>query len=106
MTPRQRELYDFISGWIYAKGYPPSFQEMGAAIRCTVPNIHRMITELEARGVITRTPGRRRSIRIVQIGAVKLSGEILELTDRYARLHGISRDVAANELLRAALEAA
>jgi hypothetical protein len=38
--------------------------------------------------------------------SVTLNHEILTLTDRYAQFHGISRDTAANELLRIALGAA
>jgi hypothetical protein len=42
----------------------------------------------------------------VDPSSVTLNHEILTLTDRYAQFHGISRDTAANELLRIALGAA
>lgn len=106
MTPKQRELYDFVAGWINAKGYAPSYREMGAAVRVAPPRIHALIYELKAQGKITSEYGRRRSIEIVKPNVVQLRPEIMALTDRYARSHGISRETAANELLRAALEAA
>jgi SOS-response transcriptional repressor LexA len=106
MTPKQRELYDFILSWIAGHGYSPSYREMCAGLRTCQSNICRLLDEMEAEGFVTRDPRRKRSVKTVKRSDVTLSGEILELTDRYAKVHGISRETATNELLRAALEAA
>lgn len=106
MTPKQRELFDFLRSWIAGKGYAPCYREMAAGMGTTKSNIHRLLTEMEGQGLIARDPRRKRSVEIVKPTAVELSQEIAALTDRYATTHGISRETAANELLRAALEAA
>jgi SOS-response transcriptional repressor LexA len=105
LTPKQRQLYDFIAAEIANKGYAPSFDEMKAAMGLkSKSNIWEMLRILEERGAIRRMPNRARSIEIIgQVApTVTLNREILTLTDMYAAEHKISRDTAANELLRIA----
>lgn len=107
LTPKQRELYDFIAARLRESGVAPSFAEMGLAVGSAPSRIHCLVSALEERGYIRRLPHKARAIELVdQRPAVTLNTEILTLTDRYAREHGISRDTAVNELLRASLEAA
>lgn len=104
MTPKQREVYDFLSRWINAKGYPPSYREMKVAFNFkSMSQICQILDRLEASGHIRRDPRHARSIEVVNPRAVKLHPEVLELTDNYARLRGISRESATNQLLRGAL---
>lgn len=106
LTPKQRQLYDFIAATIAAKGVPPSFEEMRVAGGFSSKSgVYRVIDHLEARGYVRRAPSRARAIELTQ-STVTLNSEILTLTDRYAAEHKISRDTAANELLRIALGAA
>lgn len=109
LTAKQRELYDFIAATIAEKGVAPTFAEMAEGIglsRNTKGEIHRLLGALVERRVIRRIYNKARAIEIVQPSAVTLNHEILSLTDRYAAEHNISRDTAANELLRIALGAA
>lgn len=107
MTPRQREVYDFIAGWIIAKGYVPDYSEMLAGLPIKSRNtLHRQITALVRQGFIKRDDCRRRGLTIVKPDSVKLHPEIMHLTDDYAKAHGISRETAVNEALRQWLGAA
>ncbi len=107
LTAKQRELYDFIAATIAETGVAPSFDEMAAAVGLTSKGrIAEILDALVERGCIRRIPNRRRAIEITTAPTVTLNSEILALTDRYAAEHKISRDTAANELLRVALGAA
>lgn len=106
LTPKQRQLYDFIAQRIAENGAAPSFEEMRVAGGLSSKSgVYRVIDQLEGRGYLKRHSRRARTIELLH-GAVTLNTEILTLTDRYAREHQISRDTAVNELLRAALQAA
>lgn len=113
LTAKQRELYDFIAATIAEKGFAPTFAEMRDAIGSrSTSRVSELVNALEERGYIRRLRARVRAIDLVerpqfgQPAAVTLNHEILSLTDAYAKEHGISRDTAANELLRQALGAA
>lgn len=108
LTPKQRQLYDFIAARLRESGVAPSFMEMAAAMRVqSVSRVHVLVSALEERGYIRRLPHKARAIELVdQRPSVTLNTEILTLTDRYAAEHKISRDTAVNELLRNALDAA
>lgn len=104
LTPPQNALYTFMAGHKAKHGVMPSIREMASASGIGITGVYRVLECLEARGCIRRERGAR---AIELLGPqVTLKDEILTLTDRYAAEHGISRDTAANELLRAALEAA
>lgn len=104
LTPQQQALYAFMAGHKATKGVMPSIREMATHTGVGITGVYRLLECLEQRGCIRREKGAR---AIELLGSqVTLKNEILTLTDRYAAEHGISRDTAANELLRAALEAA
>ena len=66
LTPRQKELLDFITGFTKATGYSPSFAEMMDGVAVTSKSmIWRLLTGLEERGYIRRLPHRARAIEIV-----------------------------------------
>src|SRR6202158_5660764 len=66
ITRRQHELYDFISRFVAEKQYSPSFEEikdgMGLSSLATV---HKHVTNLEKKGLLTRDYNRSRSIDLV-----------------------------------------
>lgn len=107
LTPKQRQLYDFIAARVAERGVPPSFEEMRVAGGLSSKSgVYRIIDQLQARGYVKRRPSRARALELITPATITLNTEILTLTDRYAHEHGISRDTAVNELLRGALEAA
>jgi len=58
-----------ISGLIYyygkIHGRAPAEAEMQQYFRVSPPSVHQMVLTLEARGLIARTPGQARSIRLL-----------------------------------------
>ena len=67
MTPKQKELLDFIK--LYGTeqgGISPSYDEMKDYLGiASKSGIHRMVCELEERGLIRRLENRARSIVVV-----------------------------------------
>jgi repressor LexA len=47
LTRRQREIYDFIRGFVEEKGYSPSLEEIGAAFGLSsVATVHKHVQHL------------------------------------------------------------
>ena len=88
MTPRQRQLLDFIHGYMAENGYQPSYVEMAAGIGYAGKSgIHYLLKRLQRDGHIER--GRRhgrRSLRLLDgsaedvaiatAGSAALAGEL------------------------------
>lgn len=68
LTPKQRDLLEFIHQRLTATGVPPSFDEMKIALDLkSKSGIHRLITALEERGFIRRLPHRARALEILKL---------------------------------------
>jgi len=66
ITRRQRELYDFISRFVSEKGYSPSFEEIAEGMHLSsLATVHKHVTNLEKKGLLTRDYNRSRSIDLV-----------------------------------------
>lgn len=69
VTKRQAELLDYIE--VYQQhngGVAPSFEEMKDALGLkSKSGVHRLITSLEERGLISRIPDRARAIRTARL---------------------------------------
>jgi len=59
-----KKPYTDKQGQYLAYGCPPSESEMQQHFRVSPPSVHQMILSLEAHGLIERTPGQARSIRL------------------------------------------
>ena len=64
LTPRQREVFDFIESFITEVGYPPTLTEIGARFRFSEKAASDHVNALERKGVIVREDGKPRSIRL------------------------------------------
>lgn len=64
-TNKQGQYLAFIHYYGKIHGRPPSEAEMQQYFRVTPPSAHQMIMTLEANGLIERTPGQARSIRLL-----------------------------------------
>ena len=75
ITRRQREVYDFISRFVAEHGYSPSFEEIGNGLDLnSLATVHKHITNLEKKGLLTRDYNRSRSIDLLKPrGAMKQS---------------------------------
>ena len=64
-TGKQGQYLAFIYYYGKILGRPPAEAEMQQYFRVSPPSVHQMILTLERRGLIERTPGQARSIRLL-----------------------------------------
>jgi repressor LexA len=66
ITKRQRELYDFLSRFVAENGYSPSYEEIkGGMGLSSLATVHKHVTNLEKKGLLTRDYNRSRSIDLL-----------------------------------------
>ena len=66
ITRRQRQVYDFISEFVQRNGYSPSFEEIGQGLDLSsLATVHKHISNLEKKGLLTRDYNRSRSIDLL-----------------------------------------
>ncbi len=66
ITQRQRQVYDFISEFVQKNGYSPSFEEIGEGLGLSsLATVHKHISNLEKKGLLTRDYNRSRSIDLL-----------------------------------------
>jgi Mn-dependent DtxR family transcriptional regulator len=63
-TEKQGQYLAFIHTYVLLNGRPPAEADMERHFRVTPPSVHRMVVELERRGLIRRRPGQPRSIAL------------------------------------------
>lgn len=64
-TEKQGQYLAFIYAYTKINRRPPAEADMQDFFRVTPPSVHRMVLELEKRGLIARTPRQARSIRLL-----------------------------------------
>ncbi len=64
-TRRQGQYLSFISTYTRLYGQPPAEADIAAHFMVSPPTAHQMVVTLERRGLIERTPGQARSIRLL-----------------------------------------
>jgi repressor LexA len=64
-TQKQGQYLAFIYYYRKIHGRAPAEAEMQQYFRVSPPSVHQMVLTLEARGLIVRTPGQARSIRLL-----------------------------------------
>jgi repressor LexA len=63
LTPRQKEVLDYIAGYIDERGYSPSFEEVASALQlASLATVHKHVTALEQKGYLSRRYNESRSI--------------------------------------------
>jgi repressor LexA len=66
LTRRQKEIYDFLRGYLEREGYAPSLEEIGAHFRLSsVATVHKHVQNLVEKGLLRKTWNRSRSIELV-----------------------------------------
>lgn len=64
---RCKEIYQFIRESLYAKGYPPSVREIGAAVGLqSSSTVHMYLNKMEKDGMIRRDPTKPRAIDLME----------------------------------------
>lgn len=64
-TAKQGQYLAFIHYYTKIHGRAPAEAELQAYFKVSPPSIHQMVLTLHARGLITREPGRPRSVRLL-----------------------------------------
>jgi repressor LexA len=66
ITRRQRQVYDFIAEFVQKNQYSPSFEEIGEGLGLSsLATVHKHITNLEEKGLLSRDYNRSRSIDLL-----------------------------------------
>ncbi|MCX6354092.1 MAG: transcriptional repressor LexA [Candidatus Aureabacteria bacterium] len=80
LTKRQRQILDFINGFISRQGYAPSIEEIGKRFGLSsLATVHKHLVNLEKKGVINRAWNRSRSIELVPVEGIKIAAVELPL---------------------------
>jgi len=65
LTPRQKQILDFIDVQMQERGYPPSVREIGEAVGLTSPStVHSHLASLQRLGYLRRDPTKPRAIEV------------------------------------------
>ena len=65
LTRRQKQVLDFISGFVRGNGYSPSYEEIAEGVSlASLATVHKHISALERKGYVKRGFNRSRSIDI------------------------------------------
>ena len=69
LTERQREIYDFVVGYVDRHGYPPTVREIGEAVGlASSSTVHAHLANLERAGYLKRDPTKPRALELVKRG--------------------------------------
>ena len=64
-TDKQGQYLAFIHAYTKLNRRPPAESDMQRFFEVTPPTVHRMVVELENRGLIQRQPGKARTIQVL-----------------------------------------
>lgn len=103
-TVRQGEYLSFIHSYTTKVGVSPSFEDIARHFGTAPPNVNGMIKTLERRGLLSRTPGAARSLRVL-VPAEVLPGSDFGSSGRRARTPVITADARPPSAAGAAVAA-
>src|ERR1700730_9090234 len=68
LTKRQKEVLNYLVGFLNKNGYSPSFEEIARALKLTsLATVHKHLSTLERKGFIRRGYNQSRSIEVMQL---------------------------------------
>ncbi|NIP58793.1 MAG: transcriptional repressor LexA [Gemmatimonadetes bacterium] len=77
LTKRQKEILDYIEGFIDEHGYAPSFEEIAEAFGySSLATVHEHLSNLERKGYIRKAYNESRSIELLGRGAVPAGADL------------------------------
>ncbi len=62
LTPKQKEVLDFVNAFYNKRGYSPSLEEMAHRFKKSIPTIHQFIEALVKKGYLSKTENTSRGI--------------------------------------------
>src|SRR2546422_2261596 len=85
MTPRQRQILEFIRKTVQDRGYPPTVREIGEAVGLTSSSsVHAQLSTLERRGLLRRDPTKPRAMELRGVGSRRAQGIRVPVVGRIA----------------------
>ena len=73
MTERQRQVLEFIAAYLEMKGFAPSMQDIALGLGLkSRSNIHRVIHDLKDLGIVRLSPGKVRTVKLIDQSVDKL----------------------------------
>jgi repressor LexA len=65
LTPRQKEVLDFLTEFIQSNGYSPSYEEIASALNlASLATVHKHVSALEAKKYLHRSYNQSRSLDV------------------------------------------
>jgi repressor LexA len=96
LSPRQREILEFVNSHVDQHGYPPTVREIGGAVGLTSPStVHAHLARLEAAGLIRRDPTKPRALEVIEGGRSRERGTVLVEPPARTNVLPLMGDVAA-----------
>src|ERR1700723_4455440 len=78
LTKRQKEVLNYLVGFLDKNGYSPSFEEIARALKLTsLATVHKHLSTLEKKNYIRRGYNQSRSIEVVQLPK-PVRGQVLD----------------------------
>jgi len=68
LTPRQRQIYEFVRAYVQEHGYAPTYEEIGSACGICKVTVLDHLRRLERKGLIQRRPYAPRAIEVCSGG--------------------------------------
>jgi len=85
ITRRQKEVIDFLDGFVKKNGYSPSYEEIAAGLGLSsLATVHKHVTNLQNKGLLQRAHNRSRSIDVLPPRSSKKGYDRLPLMGRIA----------------------
>jgi SOS-response transcriptional repressor LexA len=64
LSPRQQDIFVFISNYIKGKGFPPSLADIGRGLELSVTSVATYLNIMKKKGVLSSEERTARSIRL------------------------------------------
>jgi len=96
LSPRQREILEFVNTHVDDHGYPPTVREIGQAVGLTSPStVHAHLARLESSGLIRRDPTKPRALEVIEGGRSRERVAAVAQPVQHATVLPLVGDVAA-----------
>jgi repressor LexA len=96
LSPRQREILEFVNTHVDDHGYPPTVREIGQAVGLTSPStVHAHLARLESSGLIRRDPTKPRALEVIEGGRSRERVAAVAEPVQHATVLPLVGDVAA-----------
>jgi repressor LexA len=96
LSPRQREILEFVNSHVDQHGYPPTVREIGGAVGLTSPStVHAHLARLESAGLIRRDPTKPRALEVIEDGRTRERSTMVVESPARTNVLPLMGDVAA-----------